>query len=285
MIISGLVGYNTYQSDGLNWRSAANTIQKYSGDIGHESFHQYLLKNYFPCKPISIRDDAPRWEGVTRCFQSKENVPIQIALIGDSHVEHLFIGVANSTPDVNVAYFIKNTLPSINDPSLKNIFNYVLGDENIRTIIISAFWMHRHDLMQNPNQLTIELQKTIAKLVAAGKKVVIADDIPSFTFDTKKCKYSRILSGNNNCLMKKFIFDRQLDSYLPYIKNAIPKDRQVILVHIGNSLCDESNCSMVKDGAIFYRDENHLNLLGSQYVGSYLVRKMNEGENQSFRSE
>jgi hypothetical protein len=36
--------------------------------------------------------------------------------------------------------------------------------------------------------------------------------------------------------------------------------------------CGEGVCNMAKDGKLFYRDNNHLNINGSKFVGKEMVK-------------
>ena len=36
--------------------------------------------------------------------------------------------------------------------------------------------------------------------------------------------------------------------------------------------CDDQKCSMLRDQTILYRDDNHLNLPASRFVGEFIVR-------------
>ncbi len=44
-------------------------------------------------------------------------------------------------------------------------------------------------------------------------------------------------------------------------------------IDLSSFMCNEMTCSMAPHGQLLYRDNNHLNILGSQYVGAQIVRQ------------
>ncbi len=122
MTVVGYVGYSTYSREGLSFRENA-TLKGYTGDIGQLDFHKYVAKRYFICTPESIAKEALKWEGFVRCMQSKPGPDVDIALVGDSHAEHLFLGLAEALPTKNVVFYIRNDLPLIDSPEFKKIFD------------------------------------------------------------------------------------------------------------------------------------------------------------------
>lgn len=93
MIAVGLVGYVTYLKDGLKSREVANLQVVNQGDVGHDEFREYYQAHFKLCTPLAIRKEALPWKDTVRCFQSKEG-QIDTVIIGDSHAEHLFLGLA-----------------------------------------------------------------------------------------------------------------------------------------------------------------------------------------------
>ena len=87
-------GYASQVSHGFDARFNKSLI----GDVGHLEFHKYIDKKYYDCEPKSLASQALKWEDFLRCKQSKIGSP-QLILLGDSHAEHLFIGLAEAQPE------------------------------------------------------------------------------------------------------------------------------------------------------------------------------------------
>ena len=64
---------------------------------------------------------------------------------------------------------------------------------------------------------------------------------------------------------------RQKDAYVEILKNVSRNRPQVKVIEIGGYLCKDDACSMTKGEDILYRDNNHLNLIGSMYIGKQMV--------------
>lgn len=272
MIIIGYVGYNTYQRGGLSFRKNAE-LKSYSGDIGHLEFHKYIAQRFYPCIPRKLVEQALKWDEFTRCAQSKENANIQIALIGDSHAEHLFIGIADALPKKNIAFYIKGTPPYINNNEFSDIFEFVSKSKSIRTVILTMHWPGR--LGQSlPKDSTVENEvlKTAHLFTDSGKDVYIVNDVPFFPFTPDKCRGKRWLSTNDaKCTMAKKVYDAQLQSYSKILKNILSQDERIKFIEVSRYLCNEKVCSQIKGDDLLYRDNNHLNINGSKLVGKNIV--------------
>jgi len=281
MIPVGGAGYFVYRQGGLAFRAAMNPEIHNEGDIDHLFFHEYSQNRFFPCTPASIRKGALFFGDALRCLQSKKDQPIDVAIVGDSHAEQLFLGLAEALPNQNVTYYLKTTLPIASDREFSPIFQYLLSDRNIKTVIISAFWYPKTSMVPVGSDLERELSYTVEKLGAAHKMVYITDDVPDFTFDPKRCKYSRRFGGENNCVEDKAIFYRELKTYYPILEWVAQKHANVKLVDTVKYFCSSQFCTMAMNGKLMYRDNNHLNLNGTRYVAKRLLQEYPQLANNS----
>ena len=272
MIICGYVGYNSYQRDGFGFRKNAK-LKSYNGDIGHLEFHKYIIQKFYPCVPEKLSQQALKWDEFTRCAQSKKDSNIQIALIGDSHAEHLFIGIAENLPNKNVAFYIKDGAPYIGNKDFSSIFEFVLESKSIKTVILTMHWNGR--LGQSlPKDSTVEKEilRAAYLFIDSGKDVYIVDDVPVFPFSPDKCRGKRPLSSNETtCTMEKRVFDGQLQTFSQIIKNILSQDKRIKLIEVSKYLCNQIECSQIKGDELLYRDKNHLNINGSRLVGKDIV--------------
>ena len=95
-IVFGLVGINT---DGYKERFPIVA----GGDVNSSDFFDYMNSRYIDCEPNEITENALVWEGVLRCKQTREGNSDWV-LLGDSHAEHLFLGLAEAFPSRNIMY-------------------------------------------------------------------------------------------------------------------------------------------------------------------------------------
>jgi hypothetical protein len=266
MILVGCAGYLLYRHDGLTFRAATKPQVNNEGEIDHLTFHEYAQNRFYPCTPLSIRKEATFFGDALRCLQSKADNPIDTVIIGDSHAEHLFPGLAEALPNQNISYYLKTSLPILSDRDFSPIFQYVLSDPNIKTVIIAAFWYPKQGMVPKGSNLERELSATAERLGAAHKMVYITDDVPNFSFDPAQCKYSRRFSSKSNCVQDRAFFDRQLQNYYPILQSVAKTHANVRLMDTAKYFCSSEVCTMAMGGKILYRDNSHLNLNGTRYL-------------------
>jgi hypothetical protein len=63
----------------------------------------------------------------------------------------------------------------------------------------------------------------------------------------------------------------QTNAHIETVQKALDQRPGVKLLTTQQYFCDDSTCGMTKDGTIFYRDDNHLNIRDSELVGQRLV--------------
>ena len=267
--ITGGLGYATQRSDGLmwRWRSAPESI---SGDTGEGAFYRDAAARYHPCMPAALRNEAPRWKDVALCMQSKADVAADVAIIGDSHAEQLFPGLAEALPSHNVVYYAKHAAPFMQSHWFDHIFSHVVATPDIRYVVLVLTWdVHHHEIAPGSSQAR-DLLAVIDGLTRAGKTVYVTDDVPSFPFDANTCERYRWF-GWKRCEIGAPADRQHYASDVAALTQAIAGRTDVRMLATRRYFCDDAVCSMIRDGRLLYRDDNHLNLEGSRLVGSRIV--------------
>lgn len=272
MAAVGVLGYATHKLDGFPSREVMQPHRVvHGGDIGHDEFHAYFKQQFFPCAEASIYADAGSWKGMVRCFQSQPQAQVDMVLLGDSHAEHLFLGLAQSLPGLNIAFYVKGALPTLNGPAFKVILKHVLADPHIQKVVLAAQWRGHVDATPQTQGLAAELGQLTEALEQAGKKVYLIDDIPQFSFDPQRCKFQRPLTQSTRCDAPIAEYQAQRHAYLGELMTVVARHPGVEWVDLSPLMCNDLVCAMVRDGQVLYRDNNHLNIPGSQYVGQHIV--------------
>ena len=274
MVTVTVLSWDAFKSNGYPQRDEAIVNKVNTGDLDHYDFHNYHFESYFQCTPDSIYKEAIAWSKFKRCYQSKDNNKINIALVGDSHAEHLYIGFAEALNDKNVVNYVKNALPSINNKHYQNIYNEIIMNKDIKQVFISAYWSFRQREITENRTLYDELRATAKYLIDQGKDVYIIEDVPGFKIDPTLCKYERRLRNYTHCsepLKNNIRRNKEISDNLSLLANEIDG---LEYVGISGSICDSKNCHMNKDGQLLYRDGNHLNINGSKYLGKYIIDKL-----------
>lgn len=266
----GLVGSACILCIGLAGHFSGGFIDRFEtkleGDVGHLEFYSHIDARYHDCEPASIASEALSWNHYLRCKQSRQGQP-QVILLGDSHAEHLFIGLAEKWTDLNVVYYIQGGAPYVSNPQFQTIFDEILNNETPQTVILT---MHYVTKLSDSDTLYREFSETVDRLQAAHKKVILVGDIPRYQVQPFTCKLSTF---NKACYMSRAESDLQRSIYHSALQK-LGRAKGVPFVDLYAPLCNQRSCSMVHGNAVVYRDRNHLNVLGSRLIGDYLASQL-----------
>jgi len=257
-------GLSGHVGNGFESRFQPNT--DLIGDVGHLEFHRRLDQRYVDCEPASVAATALSWEGFLRCKQTRPGFA-DVVLLGDSHAEHLFLGLAEALPQRNVVFYIQNGIPFLTNEVFGAIFDELLSSERPRTVLISMHYT-RFDLPE-ADRLAFEsnLVKTVQRLQSTGSVVVLVGDVPRFYTRPDRCV---IMNLSDQCTMDYGTFLHKISSYDEML-GRVSYSTHTLYIPVSNQICNEKICSIFDGNMLLYRDNNHLNLLGSERVGRYVA--------------
>jgi len=271
-LVAGVVSPSVLLAATLGLTADHYWLPRYKSDIAHEGdtgwtdFLRYLDQTYYPCSDQAISDNAVKWKGITHCgHQSKPGSRRDIAIVGDSHAQSLFLGFAEALPNKNIVYYNQDGLPVRSVSGMDRIIDNVASDPAIGTVIVTAEWAVRGV----PKE---ELVKTLEAFKSRGKAVFVTDDVPTFLFDAVACKYRKapiLLSAE--CSENREMFEAAYATYYPELRAAVGKVPGVQLLNTAEYFCDKDACSMNEGNALLYRDTNHLNNNGSRFLANRML--------------
>ncbi|MDC1433236.1 acyltransferase [Burkholderiales bacterium] len=268
ILFFSVIGYWGYAQDGFKSRFDAQL----HGDVGHIAYHEFVDKNYFDCEPQSVLKAALQWSGFLRCKQSKEGEADWI-LLGDSHAEHLFLGLAQARTDINIAFYILAGEPYIGNPQYKKIFEAIETLPKKKKILITMHYVERVDTEISFRE---GFSETISFLQSLGHEVILLGDIPRYTVNAEHCIFGRSIEFVTDfCSMSSSEFGGQQDIYEQTLVD-LSYEHGVRYETIHEPMCGGDVCSMVRGDLILYRDDNHLNIEGSKIIGEYLNHKLTD---------
>jgi hypothetical protein len=262
----GVTGWVLYQQAGWPERSAAKVTLVYPGDHGHQAFFSWMDTNSVPCTPPQLYSAANVWEGHVRCRQSRLG-PVDVALVGDSHAEHLFPGLVQQYPELNIAYYFKIGPAFLGNPKFDAIFEHVTQTSSIQHVVLTMFWERRLKVVPAHTTMTELLLNTAAHLQAQGKTVSITTGVPHFGFDPNLCRLQRIklVGQDNRCQTNTPPSQAVTEAF------AAAKVAGVQVLDSRSFFCSSpGDCSMVKEGRVLFRDDNHLNIAGAESLATIL---------------
>lgn len=275
MALVGYVGLACKNAGGYPNRPIMQArVQANEGDIGHEAFHAYYAKHFVPCADPRIYSKSEKWGDLVRCFQTKRDQPIDLVMIGDSHAEHLLLGLSEALPHLNIAVYPRSELPFTNSSEYTEIFESIVNDSHIKHVLLTSMWAVAPLSSEERSAFERHLSTTIELLTSAGKQVLLTTDSPKFGFDPQRCKFNHPLSGQSNCDESSDSYRRVQSSYVPLFELASKRSSRVSLIYLDDLFCDDSVCRMANDGRILFRDNNHVNIFGSQLVGSEVAKQL-----------
>jgi peptidoglycan/LPS O-acetylase OafA/YrhL len=224
------------------------------GDIG------YLADHYYPCGSAALRRMTQQGPGIRpRCQQSKPGQAVQLAIVGDSHAEQLFRGLADSLPSVNVMYYLADGFPVRTNPQFTATYDWLGHNPTVSLVVVNAFWASRGVPVSR-------FSASLKSLQANGKRVVLTDDVPYFPFDPYACKFRGVCSQDVGTFRENYAkYDRSL---LATVKR-VPG---VEILKTAGYFCGGSTCTMTRGNQVLYRDSNHINFMGSKYLAGRILR-------------
>jgi peptidoglycan/LPS O-acetylase OafA/YrhL len=250
-------------SPGYGARDAHAT---YPGNLGELPFYQAIAARYPACADARLLAHELSYQDIPRCAQSSTARPVTVAVIGDSHAEHLFPGLAGALPRQNVLYAMVDDFPSLRDPDFARIVRTVAAQRSIDTVVLTAYWTVRE--LRRPEQLV----PTLRALRAPGRRIFLTDDVANFGFDAAACKYRKSVIQAGTCTESARRFWSEYAVYEPVLRAAAAAVPGVRIIRTARVLCTAATCTMVHAGRLLYRDFHHLNVDGSRFVAARMLR-------------
>jgi peptidoglycan/LPS O-acetylase OafA/YrhL len=246
----------------LNLKNSIKTVGIVKGDVGQKDFHEYIYNKFETCRSSAFLEGIPKYEGRPQCAIQNVGSNPSVILLGDSHSEHLFLGLANKLGNQNSQYIDTGGLPVINSGTNRKIFLYVNNLPSPKVVVLSAFWSNRGV----PPSLNI----AIKSLKKAGASVVLISDSPSFSINPLDCKFATKGEFESICFEKLPQSSSEIDKNL--VLQRIAKENDVVFFDIRELFCSvEDLCSMIDGDKLLFRDNNHLGVYGSNLVGKFLA--------------
>jgi peptidoglycan/LPS O-acetylase OafA/YrhL len=295
LVVATAAAY-VYLHAGLPSRIADNA--EYNQDIG--GFHAYK-KKFTACTFVA---DA-------NCLTSQPaGAPSPtIAVVGDSHADHSFPGIADAFGDHNALFF---GVPSC--PPLRGIVSYDYGDKLrctrmndavsayvagrpeielvILTFAMPFYYTDKGVAYQHlgPNEpmlwnvesvepqsnrfaaVTTNLAHTVDFYLMAGKQVVLMLDPPEFPFMPAHCIERGAGLQPRDCTVLRASYVERQRSMREFVQTELSGRRGFLTYDPIGVFCDDQVCRMRKDDRFLYRDSNHLSIHGSRVVADDLRR-------------
>ncbi|MDP7592867.1 MAG: acyltransferase family protein [Litorilituus sp.] len=221
----------------------------------------------------------------------------EVFIFGDSHANHLIPFIQTLTDDANLRgqdYTLDRCLPIFNLKWGSNLHKAGLCEkrnklalEHIKTqafnyVVLAASWPDfgtRRIFTDQRIEQQAEVEQIFQSQLFATLEVIIqAGAIPIIITDTPT------LGGKSpKCMIKNTVFNSGVDCSFQHNENKLinatiakltGKYPDLITIEPHKMMCNDDNCTMEINGIPLYRDDDHLNEVGSALLGKiYLKRK------------
>ncbi|HEX8639916.1 MAG TPA: acyltransferase family protein [Allosphingosinicella sp.] len=234
--------------------------------------------------------EGARWLDLPACRTS--STP-RVAVWGDSNAMHLVSGLRDlpmiqmtrrgCSPILGIGQISAETSPGEARACMafnESVARRIIADHDLRFVVMSSPWVQYFpDLGQQliiggetvdwRNAAPAYLARTIRRVRASGKTVILVAPVPRSSFDPGACYLRRAegvpVLGRDSCDIER----SELYEWYPAIVRQL---RQVAaasgaeLYVPEDLLCNARTCATRAGGVIIYRDRGHLTHAGSEYL-------------------
>jgi peptidoglycan/LPS O-acetylase OafA/YrhL len=290
LALIGAFGYWIYENEGV---VSGNPVRREEvAALDDNQIFERLAAKTFDCLPQELRPISFRYGGILECRQLLQEPALPtVAIIGDSHAEHLFIGLANNALVGNYMYYTQRCLPflglrRLGKPDCENMqkaIEYIVASATIHTVVLSAKWPYRAfesdfrfiEDSSDQNSETIfkrSLSRTIGALRAAGKTVVFAFSVPFVGVYVSTC-YGPVpfLRTRGACGVDYEEVIKREEAYRRLVEETLANYPEVRRWDPRGLLCENGVCPVMRGGKFIYRDNyDHLTDYGSGLLAKSL---------------
>ena len=221
---------------------------------------------------------------------------------GDSHARALASGIDQSARSYGASGMMASRLAcppllAIERPSRdscerfnEQVLQIVAADSRIRTVILVGRWalstkgtrykqesgesirlvdlLAPADAASNPILFERGVERTVAKLRALGRDVVIVRPVPEVGYDVPSYVFSARITGRdlNPIIAPKMREYRERTREVDATFTKLGGRRLAQFVDPAALLCNDRICPVTLKGVALYRDDDHLSTYGSKYV-------------------
>lgn len=217
------------------------------------------------------------------CLQAWPEREPTVALLGDSHAYHVVAGLTNYYKGKGENLLMLGTrvpywdLPAGADDEFQKatqpMLEQALNTPSIKTVIFATH--QRVGFADNFKPMVNAARDTYRRFLAAGKRVIVIEDVPILPFDPRTCiRRPGVASSatTSPCGIPRSEWDKQVDQHEQIRQETARMFPQAEWFRASSALCDERWCSAMIDGRLMYRDTNHLSYDGDLRVGSWFSR-------------
>jgi len=233
-----------------------------NGDIGHDTYSSYSNSLENLCRLSTTSSPS--------CPDLRKDRQETYLIIGDSHGDQVAVGLAMANPNAGVVFVDTQGLPVFGNNFSTGFIESAIHSTQPDKILITSYWLYRTTEHSNPYTLLSEFLLETKKI---RQSLYILSDTPRFSFEPHSCKFNGIFGRISSCTEElSNLYDRQntVNQHLQSTANL----HSIKFLDIWNAFCEEAVCKMADNDNVWFRDNNHLNLIGGKILGSYILQHL-----------
>ena len=281
LAILGVFGLNIFQREGLPFRHEQLSTEKPAASRSY-GFTSLGVPTNTDRENNSCNNLIPRQKKIDTFCHLTGPSPY-LAVIGDSHANHLFFGLKRSSNvKLNQVLVVGAGAcqPSLqigksencDEQSRANI-EMIKSFESIQAVIISADSSAIQKLTHPQyNAFLNGYLQLASQLQSLGKEVLYVVDTPSFLESPVVCAPNPLPARNFfgrvdvNCEEINVVKTRPRDVYNRFVSELSAKNRAIRLINGYSLFCNSSVCRVTDDNTLIFKDTNHLTDYGSMLL-------------------
>jgi peptidoglycan/LPS O-acetylase OafA/YrhL len=275
MLSTGLAGGYLYQNEGLPQRAP-------------------IQENLANQKALIIVEDKANASACKQrygfasdyeyCLMTWPDRDPTVVLLGDSHAFHVVAGLTDYYKGKGENLLFLGTrhpywgLPGRDDPYQKAtqpMLELALNTPSVKTVVFSAHL--KLNVGPDAKIYVDAARETYRRFLAAGKRVIVMEDVPILPFDPRTCiKRAGVASSATTtpCGIPRAAWDKEIAEHEEVRKQFEREFPRIEWFRASDALCDERECRAMVDGRLMYRDNNHLSYDGDLRVGKLFARRV-----------
>lgn len=298
MLATGYAGYHSYRHDGLPFREANAKVALFAGilspvetRIANDSCQRLFGRAPVPGAVCLARTGRPDMlimgDSHAMAFNSAAymgQAPLKTVMLA-SHGCLPFLSYQNYAPQDN-----RNGKRCFD--VTREALALAGSNESIRTVVLVSrgplyfsgrgFGMEENDVrfkgwtieplqpmppMSNQDAFVNGYVEVSKQLVALGKTVVFAIDVPEFGINPEVCIANRPVAFRNqalpSCIISRALVDQRQSEYRALVKRIQAQVPALRVYDSGAVFCDAAQCASKDGSQVYFYDNNHVNLSGS----------------------
>lgn len=204
-----------------------------------------------------------------------------VLVLGDSHAYHLVAGQTRYWRGQGENTWMLGTripfvgLPVGEDPYQKAtplMMDLALKTASVKTVVLSTAY-RLNGGNDETRAYVAAFRDTLRQLEAAGKHVIVVNDVPKLDFEPRACIRRGAVAGTQtraDCSLPRSVYDQDVGGPQGHaaMLAAVLKDfPNVQLFDAAAQLCDAQRCKVMIAGMLMYRDTHHLSYRGDLWMG------------------